>query len=459
MNRRRYLLPTAAGFAGVLGLALAAASQPPPAVPPPASPEPSPTAGLYTGAPSCASSNCHGSTRPRHVFDVLQNEHYTWYKGGDPHYQKAFRVLLNDRSKTIARNLGLPGAPSESQACLGCHASVVPKEKQATRIEIEDGISCESCHGPASGWIGGHTAEDWTHQQSVEAGMTDLRDLAVRSRLCLSCHLGDTGKTVDHDLIAAGHPVLTFELSNYTETMPSHWMPFSQKQRKEGLRNTHGARAWAVGQAAAFRAGLDQLARRSRGQRWPEFSEMSCDACHHSLTEERWRTSRYSDRPGLPRWSPARWAVLRHLVAAVAPEAMGSLEADVTKLARQVSHIGTPPAETAETAERMSRALASVISRLDAAPWDDAQVKRLLLAITGDGNYLAAADRASAEQAFLAANNLVAELQSRNSRRARAGLAGTLQSIEAQFDKPYAWDPGRFASQLAQLRRQVEGLP
>lgn len=453
MNRRRHLL---AGLAGALGLALAAGGQPP-AVPPPAAPEPAPTAGLYVGPPSCASSNCHGSTRPRRVFDVLQNEHFIWYKGGDPHYKTAYPLLFNERSAAIARNLRLPAPPSESPACLDCHSFTVPKEKQANRLELEDGISCEACHGPASGWIEGHSAEDWSHERSVAAGMIDLRNLEVRSALCLSCHLGAGGKGVDHELIAAGHPVLVFELDNYSEDMPAHWMPFRDKQRQEGLRDTHGVRAWAVGQAAAFRAGLDQLAGRARSQRWPEFSEMSCDSCHHTLTERRWRNRRSAERPGLPSWSPARWAVLRHLVAAVAPDARTSLDADIDRLARQVARISTPPSEVAETAERLSRGLAGVAARLDQAPWDDAQVRRLLLAIAGDGDL--AADRATAEQAFLAAHSLVAALQARNSRRVRAGLSGTLDSLQKEFDDEYAWNAGRFASHLAQLRRQSEGLP
>jgi hypothetical protein len=458
MNPRRDLLRAAASLAGGLTLALAAGGQPPGAAPP-AAPEPAPAAGLYVGAPSCASSNCHGSTRPRHVFDVLQNEHFTWYKGGDPHYSKAYPVLFDERSAAIARNLHLPAAPSETPLCLGCHALVVPKEKQAKRLEIEDGISCEACHGPASGWIEGHTAADWSHERSVAAGMTDLRNLEVRANLCLSCHLGTAGKTVDHDLLAAGHPVLAFELDNYSEDMPAHWMPFRDKQQKEGLRDTHGVRAWAVGQAVAFRAGLDQLARRARSQRWPEFSEMKCDSCHHTLAEQRWRTIRYSDRPGLPRWSPARWAVLRHLVAAVAPDSRAALDAGVATLAQQVARLGTPRGEVAETAERISGALAAVVSKLDQAAWDDAQVKRLLLAVSGDGDYLANADRASAEQAFLAANSLVAALQARDPRRAGAGFSGTLDGLQKELESPYTWNPGRFTNQLAQLRRQVEGLP
>ena len=52
--------------------------------------------------------------------------------------------------------------------------------------------------------------------------MNDLRDVATRAQICLRCHLGQassdhTSRVVDHRLIAAGHPVLRFELDNYSE--------------------------------------------------------------------------------------------------------------------------------------------------------------------------------------------------------------------------------------------------
>jgi hypothetical protein len=462
MIGRRDLLRTACGLAAAAALAALAAGQTPAPTPTPTPPaaEPPPVAGLYVGAPSCASSNCHGNTRPRIVFDVLQNEYYTWYKGGDPHYKRAYPDLFSERSRLIARNLRLPGAAAETQLCLNCHAMVVPKAKQANRLELEDGISCEGCHGPASGWKNGHTAADWTHEQSVAAGMTDLKSLDVRSRLCLSCHLGSADKSVDHDLIAAGHPVLHFELDNFSEDMPAHWKPFREKQHKEGMRDTHGVRAWAVGQAAAFRDGLDLLTRRARSQRWPEFSEMNCESCHHSLTEQRYKTLHYSDRPGLPRWSPVRWVVLRQLVATVDPDALPGLDGDVARLSQQIGHLGTPPGEVAETAERLSRSLSGVISRLDAAPWDAPQVKRLLLAIADDDDALTGAGRLAAEQGFLALHSLVAQLQQTDPRRVRSGLSGTLDSMGKQFDDDsYTWNPARFRDQLAQIKRQVQGLP
>jgi hypothetical protein len=186
---------------------------------------------------------------------------------------------------------------------------------------------------------------------------------------------------------------------------------------------------------------------------------MSCDSCHHSLTEQRWKTVRNPERPGLPRWSPARWAVLRHLVTAVAPDARESLDAGVARLARQTARFGTPPAEVAETAEQISRALGDVVPRLDQAAWDDAEARRLLLAISEDADAFAVADPAAAEQAFLAFNSLVARLQAKNPRRVRAGLAGTLETMKRELDNPYTWSPARFKGQLAQLRKQAQGIP
>ena len=68
-----------------------------------------------------------------------------------------------------------------------------------------------------------HTTRGWTHAQSVALGMYDTRDLAKRTEKCLSCHLGSQEKFVDHEMIAAGHPDLYFELDSFSAVMPRHW--------------------------------------------------------------------------------------------------------------------------------------------------------------------------------------------------------------------------------------------
>jgi hypothetical protein len=454
-------VPGAPGAPGAPAAVPAAPGTAPPAGAPAALGPPA-EAGLFLGPTTCGSSNCHGSVVPRNTLGVRQDEYFIWQKK-DLHAQ-AYGVLFNERSRVIARRLHL-ASPGDSQACLGCHALAVPARQRRGALELEDGVSCEGCHGAASGWLEGHRSESWTHQQSVAAGMTDLRDVEVRATRCLSCHLGSAGKTVDHELIAAGHPQLAFELDNYSEGMPAHWLSFADRAatgREE--RDTHGARAWAVGQAVNFRAGLDQLARRARGAHgaaneaaaWPELSELACDSCHHALAQERWRTGgERPGRPGQPRWSPARYAVLRHLITAVAPERQAALDAGVEQLAAELARLGAPPAEVAGVAERLSRETAELVPRLDRASWDGAQLRRLLLAVARDEGGFETADYASAQQAALAVQTLVSQLLAGEPRRLRSGLAAAAEGLAAELQNPYGFDSGRFAERLGQLARQL----
>src|SRR6476661_4087730 len=114
--------------------------------------------GKYNGAGSCAASSCHGSVQPKTVTRIFQNE-YTIWAGQDKH-ANAFSVLSNPVSLRIGRILKI-GRPDQAQKCLICHSLDVPKEKRAQTFGMEDGVSCENCHGPASGWLGPHTTANW----------------------------------------------------------------------------------------------------------------------------------------------------------------------------------------------------------------------------------------------------------------------------------------------------------
>ncbi len=87
--------------------------------------------------------------------------------------------------------------------------------------------------------------------------MYDNRNLIKRSEKCLSCHLGTADKFVDHEMIAAGHPDLTFEISYFTFYMPQHWKTPEQDNAWRSVQ------AWGVGQAVQLRESLYRLARRT----------------------------------------------------------------------------------------------------------------------------------------------------------------------------------------------------
>ena len=145
----------------------------------------------YTGPGSCASTTCHGSVTPRTDNRVLQNEYSTWIVK-DKH-SKAYTSLQGDVGERMAAILGI-GKAETAPKCLACHALDVPATQRARTFDLSEGVSCESCHGPAAAWLGPHTERDWTHEKSIAAGMYDTRDLTKRSEKCLSCHLGNDRK-------------------------------------------------------------------------------------------------------------------------------------------------------------------------------------------------------------------------------------------------------------------------
>ncbi len=78
--------------------------------------------------------------------------------------------------------------------CVRCHATTF-------RGNANAGVSCESCHGAASGYLVLHQTEG-AYAQAVAAGMRDLRRGPTPiAELCADCHL-----VPDARLSAAGHP-------------------------------------------------------------------------------------------------------------------------------------------------------------------------------------------------------------------------------------------------------------
>ncbi len=188
-------------------------------------------APLYMGVGSCSAPQCHGSVSALTTsqLGVRQNEYTHWIS--EEKHARAYEVLLRDRSIQMAKNLKLTEPPDQSERCLVCHAMYVPKnmlprgvqsmkELEGPKYQREDGVSCEACHGAAKIWLENHVGRDY--KELLQEGMYDTRNLAKRAEKCVSCHVGDETRNVDHELIAAGHPDLVFELDTFTSILPPH---------------------------------------------------------------------------------------------------------------------------------------------------------------------------------------------------------------------------------------------
>lgn len=198
------------------------------------------TGGAFVGSIGCKSSSCHGGAGPR------RSQYITWSQ--KDFHTKAYAVLLNARSERMAESLGV--APAQSSArCTSCHSpfqSIAPS-RLPRATHLDEGISCETCHGAAGGWLRGHTRTDWTYNTRVAAGMRDLKSLYVRANTCVACH-----QNLAPELLKAGHPDLFFELDSQSVAQPKHWQ---DEEPWSGLRQ------WLTGQAVALREMSWALAR------------------------------------------------------------------------------------------------------------------------------------------------------------------------------------------------------
>jgi hypothetical protein len=396
-----------------------------------------PVIGKFVGPGSCSATACHGGIRPVANSRILQNEYSTWILQ-DKHAQ-AYKALTTPLAERMVKIMGL-GNASSAPRCLSCHALAVPAEKKGREFDISEGVSCENCHGPASGWLGEHTLTNWKHEQSLARGMIDTLDLRRRTEQCLTCHLGTSDKNVDHELIAAGHPDLVFELDSYSAVMPMHW--------KKPDDPAFGIRAWSVGQAVKLAEALERLSRRAQGPVWPEFAEMECYACHHDLTtpEKSWRQQRgyQNRRPGNPPWNAAHYAVLRVVVKAMDANAAAQLDEDFGDIYALASRINTDRPQLAERARKAAANARELANRLNTAAVDRAMAVRMIAAILANADELSAQGTLTAEQTAMALEALVAA----QGRGSEPQVKAAVDALFAELQNPSAYSGPRFAAAM-----------
>ncbi len=166
----------------------------------------------FLGSQTCSSTSCHGGAGEN-------SKQYTIWSTHDFHHARPYATLETARSERLAEVLKI-GNPTQSARCTVCHApfATVPAERLGHDVAVTEGVSCESCHGPAENWIRSHTRPDYSHADRVASGMRDLHSLYVRANTCVACH-----QNIDPEIRAAGHPELIFELDGQSVTMPRHW--------------------------------------------------------------------------------------------------------------------------------------------------------------------------------------------------------------------------------------------
>jgi hypothetical protein len=124
----------------------------------------------YIGAGKCKM--CHNS--------AAKGAQYT--KWTEAQHSKAFATLGNDQAKEIASAKGIADAQKDD-GCLSCHVTGhgAPAAQLTQKYSAEEGVSCESCHGPGDDYWKMNVMKD--QAKSIEAGLV-IPDEST----CVTCH-------------------------------------------------------------------------------------------------------------------------------------------------------------------------------------------------------------------------------------------------------------------------------
>lgn len=92
----------------------------------------------YMGMKACK--GCHGK-------DSIGNQYKIWKEG--PH-ANTYTQLAEDAGKKVAEKAGVKGDPQKAKECLECHVTAygVDKAQLDKGFKVEEGVTCEACHGP-----------------------------------------------------------------------------------------------------------------------------------------------------------------------------------------------------------------------------------------------------------------------------------------------------------------------
>ena len=123
----------------------------------------------YIGASKC---------KMCHVKAATGEQYNIWAKG--PH-AGAMKTLASDEAKKIATEMGIAD-PTTDPACISCHSTVGTVDKKlVASAKIEEGVGCESCHGPGSMYKGASVMKN--REVAITKGLV-IPDEA----LCKTCH-------------------------------------------------------------------------------------------------------------------------------------------------------------------------------------------------------------------------------------------------------------------------------
>jgi len=128
----------------------------------------------YVGVKTCKM--CHMSKKSGAAYKVWQKTKHS----------QAYAELASEKAKEIAKKKGIKD-PQKADECLACHVTGfgVAAKLKGPKLTLEEGVSCEACHGPGSAYKSKKVMKElYEHKVKPETvGLT-----LPTKETCAACH-------------------------------------------------------------------------------------------------------------------------------------------------------------------------------------------------------------------------------------------------------------------------------
>jgi len=128
----------------------------------------------YIGAAKC---------KMCHTAKAKGEAHPIWSKSK---HASAYATLATEEAKAVGKKAGIDD-PQKSSKCLKCHVTAydAPATAKAATYKMEDGVTCETCHGPGSLY------QSMKVMKALAAGTQDHAAVSYNPgdlKSCVKCH-------------------------------------------------------------------------------------------------------------------------------------------------------------------------------------------------------------------------------------------------------------------------------
>ncbi len=129
----------------------------------------------YVGVKKCKM--CHKTSKSGNQFGLWQERAHS----------KAYETLASEESKKVAKEAGITGDPQQAAECLECHVTAykAAENLKESTLTMEEGVSCEACHGPGSEYKSMKIMKE-LYAGEIKGETVGL--IEPTEELCVQCH-------------------------------------------------------------------------------------------------------------------------------------------------------------------------------------------------------------------------------------------------------------------------------